>query len=117
MLRPGLASHSAQVRRPVTAALLSPRARRDLLAAVRWIANDNPAAARALRDAVAVAAENIMTHPMIGPHRPELASPPYRFLSLTGFLYIIIYTPAQNPPLILRILHAARDLPDLLQKG
>lgn len=98
-------------------AVLAPRARRDLLAAVRWIANDNPAAARALRNAVARAAENIMAHPMIGPHRPELASPPYRFLSLTGFPYIIIYTPAQNPPLILRILHAARDILDILRKG
>lgn len=97
-------------------AVLAPRARRDLLAAVRWIASDNPAAARALRDAVARAAENIMAHPMIGPHSPELASPPYRFLSLTGFPYIIVYAPAKNPPLILRILHAARDIPDILHK-
>lgn len=87
-------------------AVLAPRAWRDLLAAVRWIANDNPAAARALRDAVARAAENIMAHPMIGPHFPELASPPNRFLSLTGFPYIIVYTPVQNPPLVLRILGA-----------
>lgn len=101
----------------MTTALLAPRARRDLLAAVRWIAKDNPAAARALRDTVARAAENIMTHPMIGPHRPELANPPYRFLSLTGFSYIIVYTPEQNPPLILRILHAARDIPELLQRA
>ena len=117
MIQPGLASHSAQVPQPVTAAVLAPRARRDLLAAVRWIAKDNPAAARALRDAIARAAENIMAHPMIGPHRLELASPPYRFISLTGFPYIIVYTPEPNPPLILRILHAARDLPDILLKG
>jgi toxin ParE1/3/4 len=40
----------------MSAAELSPRARRDLLAAVRWIAKDNPTAARALRDAVVRAA-------------------------------------------------------------
>ncbi len=101
----------------MNAAVLAPRARRDLLEAVRWIAKDNPSAARALRDADTRAAENILAHPMIGPHRPELADPPYRFLSLTGFSYIIVYTPEPNPPLILRILHAARDLPDILQKG
>ncbi len=101
----------------MTAALLAPPARRDLLAAVRWIAADNPAAARALRDAVARAAENIFAHPEIGPHRPEFADPPYRFLSLTGFPYLVIYTPEHNPPLILRILHAARDLPDVLWQG
>jgi plasmid stabilization system protein ParE len=47
-------------------AALAPRARRDLLAAIRWIAADNPTAAR-------------------------------------------------RPPLILRILHGARDLPELLR--
>lgn len=98
----------------MNAAVFAPRARRDLLEAVRWIAKDNPSAARALRDAVARAAENILAHPMIGPHRPELAHPPYRFLSLTGFPYFIVYTPVPHPPLILRILHASRDIPDLL---
>ncbi|MEQ1890002.1 MAG: type II toxin-antitoxin system RelE/ParE family toxin [Alphaproteobacteria bacterium] len=98
------------------AAVLSPGARRDLLAAVRWIANDNPAAARELRNAVARAAENIIAHPMIGPHRPDLANPPYRFISLTGFPYVIVYTPEPVPPLILRILHAARDIPGILQE-
>ena len=101
----------------MNAAVLAPRARLDMLAAVRWIARDNPAAARELRNAVTRAAEMIFVHPHAGPHRPDLASPPYRFLSLTGFPYIIVYTPAQNPPLILRILHAARDIPDILQKG
>ncbi len=101
----------------MSTAEFAPRARRDLLTALRWIAKDNPAAARALRDAVARAAENIFAHPEIGPHRPEFAGPPYRFLSLTGFPYIIVYTPKKNPPLILRILHAARDLPDILQQS
>jgi len=99
----------------VSAAQFAPRARRDLVAALRWIAKDNPAAARALRDSIARAAENISAHPEIGPHRPEFSNPPYRFLSLTGFPYLVVYTPEHNPPLILRILHAARDLPDILQ--
>ncbi len=96
-------------------AALAPRARRDLLAAVRWIAKDNPAAARALRDAIAKAAERIGEFPQGGSSRPELADAPYRFTLLTGFPYILVYNADRNPPLIVRILHGARDLPDALR--
>jgi toxin ParE1/3/4 len=34
---------------------------------------------------------------------------------LTGFPYVIVYTAARNPPLIVRILHGARDLPEILR--
>jgi len=98
----------------MTAALLSPAARHDLLAAIRWIARDNPGAARALRDTVARTAHRIGTHPLVGTPRPELAEPSYRFVSLTGFPYIIVYNAERRPPLIVRILHGARDLPTLL---
>jgi toxin ParE1/3/4 len=96
-------------------AAFAPRARRDLLAAVRWIAKDNLAAAQALRDAVATAADRIGAHPSIGVSRPDLVDDPYRFLVLTGFPYLIVYNAARRPPLILRILHGARDLPELLR--
>lgn len=97
-------------------AVLSPSARRDLLDAVEWIAKDNPAAARALRGSVAAAAAWIGLHPAIGTLRPQLADPPYRFLPLTGFPYVVVYRADRQPPLILRILHAARDLPELLRQ-
>lgn len=97
------------------AAALSPRARRDLLAAVRWIAADNPAAARALHTAVAKAAKRIARHVQIGSTRLDLADDRYRFLSLTGFPYVIVYSADRSPPLIVRILHAARDLPEELK--
>lgn len=95
--------------------VLSPAARRDLLAAVRWIAKDNPAAARALRDGIARAAEHIGAHLRIGTERPELAEAPYRFLTLTGFPYVVVYNAGRHPPLIVRILHGARDLPEALR--
>ena len=97
-------------------AAFAPRARRDLLAAIRWIAKDNPAAARALRDSVAHAASRIGAHPGVGVLRPDLADEPYRFVVLTGFPYLIVYNAARRPPLILRILHGARDLPELLRE-
>ena len=94
----------------MSAALLSPAARRDLLAAVRWIAKDDPAAARALRDAVANAAERLDGRTHVGSRRPDLADERYRFFTPTGFPYLIVYNADRLPPLIVRILHGARDL-------
>ena len=97
------------------AADLSPRARRDLLEAVRWIAKDNPNAAAGLRDAVVAAAYRIGEHPGIGVLRPELADEPVRFVTLTGYPYVVVYDASEKPPLILRVLHGARDLPEVLR--
>ena len=94
----------------MTAAIFAPRARRELVAAARWIRQDNPTAARALRDAVAKAAERIGLHPAIGAVRGEFLPAPYRFLSLAGFSYVIVYNGDRNPPLIVAVLHTARDL-------
>jgi toxin ParE1/3/4 len=99
----------------MTDAAFTPRARREVLAAIRWILRDNPAAARGLRDAVVGAAHRIASYPESGITRPELAREPYRFLSLTGYPYVIVYNPARNLPLIVRVVHGARDLPELLR--
>ncbi|EME69434.1 hypothetical protein H261_13224 [Paramagnetospirillum caucaseum] len=100
----------------MSVATLSPRARNDLLAAIRWITKDNPAAARALREAVAATAGRIGVHPEIGMIRPDLADPPYRFVALTGFPYVIVYNSQRVPPRILRILHGAQDIPEVLRE-
>jgi toxin ParE1/3/4 len=99
----------------MTAAVLSRRAQRDLLTAVRWIARDNPAAARGLREAVASASRRIGAHPESGVLRPDLADSPYRFMMLAGFPYLVVYNADRHPPLILRVLHGARDLPTVLR--
>lgn len=96
-------------------AVFAPRARHDLLDAVRWIAKDNQRAAEGLRDAVVDAAHRIGEHPGIGAMRLELADEPVRFLPLTGFPYVIVYDAAEVPPLILRVLHGPRDLPELMR--
>jgi len=98
----------------MAAAILTPRARRDLLAATRWIAKANPSAAQGLRKAVAAAAERISVHPGIGMVRPEYADEPVRFFVLTGYPYILVYYAAPLPPRIERILHGARDIPSVL---
>ena len=98
----------------MTAARLAPAAKRDVIDATRWIAKDSPPVARAFVDAVAKATLMIGTHEKVGVVRTELADHPYRFLVLVGFPYVVLYNAALKPPLILRVLHGARDLPELL---
>jgi len=93
---------------------LAPAARRDLLEAAGWIARDDAKAALALRDAVVEAAGRLGGNPEIGRVRLELAGPPVRFLMLSGFPYILVYDAESRPPLILRVVHGARDLPEVL---
>lgn len=81
------------------------------MGAASWIARDNPAAARAFRDSLAVAARRLGDHPNSSHTRPDLADPPIRFLTLSGFPYVVAYDALRRPPLILRVLHGARDLP------
>lgn len=95
-------------------AILTPRARHDILAATRWIAKDNPRAARGLRNAVALAAERIGKDPELGLLRPDYADAPVRFLVLTGYPYVLVYYASPIPPRIERVLHGARDIPSVL---
>lgn len=79
---------------------LSPRARRDLQELVRWIARDNPPAARLVRDRIKAAIEQLRLHPESGrpgrvdgtrelviPHTARIA--PYRIKD--GALEIIAF--------------------------
>jgi toxin ParE1/3/4 len=95
-------------------AVFVPMAQADARAAVDWIARDNPATARALRNALEQAAARIGARPGIGAARPHLGSGRHRFLLLRGFPYLLVYTADTNPPRILRVLHTSRDLPPLL---
>ena len=99
----------------MTRADLSPAAERDIIAIVQWIAAENPVAARGFRVALDNLATTIGEHPRLGALKAQLASPPIRFLPIRGFPYVVVYTPERDPPLILRVLHGARDIPEVLQ--
>lgn len=75
----------------MTAAAFTPRAELEGAEAIDWVQKDNPSAARALRDALLKAADQIGMHPQLGMSRPDLAREPYRFLLLTGFPCVIVY--------------------------
>ncbi|MGH7094412.1 MAG: type II toxin-antitoxin system RelE/ParE family toxin [Stellaceae bacterium] len=96
-------------------ASLANSAQRDVIAAAGWIARDNPAAADAFLDAIDRAGKLIGDHPGIGTVHRELARAEYRFLGLTGFPYIVVYTTRRGLPVIARVIHTARDLPRLLR--
>ena len=99
----------------MTRAVLSPAAERDILAIIEWIAAENPVAARGFRVALDRLASTIGEHPLIGTLKPHLASPPIRFLPIRGYPHVVVYTPDRSPPLIVRVLHGARDLPEVLR--
>jgi toxin ParE1/3/4 len=96
-------------------ARLTPRAARELRVAAAWIAEDNPPAADAFLAAVSRAADLIGARPLAGRARPELGTDAYRFWSLRGYPYLLVYAADADPPIILRVLHQARDLPTILR--
>ena len=95
-------------------AVLTPRARRELVEAVEWIARDNRAAALGLRRSVDRALIAIGSHPQSGSLRPEVAPDPIRFHVLSRYPYLLVYLSDRRPPLVARLIHGARDLEQAL---
>ena len=94
-------------------AILVPRARAELREALRTIGRGNMSAARAMNDAVELAARRLGENPALGHVRPFVPAH-YRFCSLTRFAYLLVYDSTTDPVRIVRLAHTARDLPRLL---
>lgn len=92
----------------------SPRARRELREAAEWIAEDSPDAAEALLRAAIQAAESIASRPGLAHLRLDLATDRFRFWSLRGFPYLLVFDVDQSPPVVARMVHQSRDLPAAL---
>jgi toxin ParE1/3/4 len=75
---------------------------------------EHAAAAQRLRQIVERAAKRIGERPLIGRRDLALADGRYRFWSVSGFPYLIVYRPDTSPPSIVRFVHTARDLTPLL---
>jgi plasmid stabilization system protein ParE len=76
--------------------------------------SQTPSAMRRFQEALAAAARLIGAHPEAGRRELQLADERYRFWSLRGFPYLLVYRPTSRPPLILRVVHTSRDLGPLL---
>ena len=93
----------------------TPQAADDLAEIWSYIAKDNPEAADRVEEAAFRACELLSTSPLAGRVRADLTSLPVRFWSVLPYRnYLIVYDPSATPLQILRILHAARDLPSIL---
>jgi toxin ParE1/3/4 len=90
---------------------LTPRAKRNLQAIWRHIAEDNPKAADRLITRIFDKLERVGTHPGIGGPRPELSKDAR--LLIEGN-YLVIYEPKPNFVLVVAVVHGARDLREIL---
>jgi len=87
------------------------RAEQDLIDIWRHIAGDNEAAADALLDRIETTCLRLAEHPRLGPARRDIA-PDLRYFPVRR--YLILYRMAGDGVEIVRVLHGARDLPNLL---
>jgi plasmid stabilization system protein ParE len=92
----------------------APRARRELRVTVAWIAETNPAAAEALLRAALRAADLVAGNPARARVQLDLAPARFRFWSLRGYPYLLVFDVDRNPPVVARFVHQARDLPVVL---
>lgn len=94
----------------------TPQAITDLFDIWSFIANDNPAAADRVEEAVFSAGDFLADSPLAGRIRTELTPLPVRLWVLQPYPhYLVVYDPETQPLQIIRILHTSRDLPRVLR--
>jgi toxin ParE1/3/4 len=87
------------------------RAEEDLIELWLYVAEDSPKAADALVDRIDVACELLAENPHLGPARADLAQA-LRYYVVGN--YLILYREAEIAVEIVRVVHGARYLPDLI---
>jgi toxin ParE1/3/4 len=92
--------------------VLTPSAKRDVNDIWDYIANDNIEAADRVLNALESAMVKLAKNPGVGHWREELADKRHRFLLV--YSYLIVYRHEAKPVQIIRVLHAARDMQNVL---
>ena len=90
------------------------RAEEDLIEIWTWVAADSPSAADRLLDRIDEICWRLAETPGLGAARPDLAEGLRYFV--TGS-HLVIYRLAPGGVEIVRIVHGARDLPDLFRRA
>ncbi len=90
---------------------LTPAAEQDLQDVWLYIAQDNTRAADKLLDRIEVQCELLANHPQLGPARDDIAKG-LRYQPLAN--YLILYRVIAQGVEIVRVVHGARNIIDLL---
>src|ERR1700677_118762 len=97
--------------------LLTPQAEDDLFAVWSYIAQDSVEAADRVEEQINMAFGFLCSAPQAGHVRLDLTHRPVRFWTVLRFpTYVIVYDPDSHPLRIIRILHAAFDIPRKLEE-
>jgi len=86
---------------------LHPEAAQDLIEIWEYIAEDNPLAAKRVREDILDAVRKLVPFPHQGHRRPDLTSRPLRFQVVRN--YVIAYAPDEKPLLVIAVIHGRRS--------
>jgi Plasmid stabilization system protein len=89
---------------------LTAQAEEDLIELWLYIAQDNPAAADRVLDDIEERFHSLAENPLMGRLRPDIA-PELRYFVVGK--YLILYRIVPDGIQIVRVIHGARDLPNL----
>lgn len=92
--------------------ILSLDAEQDLNEIWEYIASDNPDAADRISQEIYRAIQGLVEMPRKGHTREDLTNKPVLFWAVRSFL--VVYSPDTKPLKIVRIIHGARDIRNLL---
>jgi plasmid stabilization system protein ParE len=92
--------------------IFAPAARQDLREIQSFIARESVAGARRVMAEIHTACARLAENPHLGHRREDLTDQPVLFWPVRA--YFIIYQPETTPLEIVRVLHGARDIPNLL---
>lgn len=86
---------------------LHPEAAQDTIDIWQFIAEDNPLAARRVREDINDAIHMLVSSPHIGHRRSDLTSRPLRIWRVHN--YLIAYAPEERPLWVVAVLHGRRN--------
>ena len=93
----------------------TPQAVEDLFEIWSYIANDDSEAASRVEEAIYAACAFLAENPLAGRIREDLTSLPLRFWLVQPYRsYWIVYRPETKPMQVIRIIHTARNVPQVL---
>ena len=92
---------------------LSPEATTQLGDILEFLADENPAAALRVRNAIYEACEQLAGMPGMGHSREDLTERPVKFWSV--FSYLLVYDPSSDPLEIVAVIHGARNVEQILK--